>query len=74
MEAEHRAAGNELYAIRSESNNYVPPEDACMTYRVSYQELQQFEKDLHQHVHLENNILFPKAIALEQELMVGASS
>lgn len=74
MEAEHRAAGDELYAIRSESNNYVPPEDACMTYRVSYQELQQFEKDLHQHVHLENNILFPKAIALEQELMVGASS
>jgi regulator of cell morphogenesis and NO signaling len=68
MEAEHRAAGDELYEVRSLSNNYNPPEDACTTYRVSFQELQQFEQDLHQHVHLENNILFPKAIALEQEL------
>lgn len=71
MEAEHRAAGDELYAVRSLSNNYVPPEDACTTYRVSFKELQQFEQDLHQHVHLENNILFPKAIALEQELMAS---
>ena len=69
MEAEHRAAGDELYEVRTLSKNYVPPEDACTTYRVSFQELQQFEKDLHQHVHLENNILFPKAIAYEQELM-----
>jgi len=69
MEAEHRAAGDELYEVRSLSKNYVPPEDACTTYRVSLMELQQFEKDLHQHIHLENNILFPKAIALEQELM-----
>jgi len=72
MEEEHRAAGDELYAIRSESSNYAPPEDACTTYRVSYQELQRFEQDLHQHVHLENNILFPKAIALEQELLGSA--
>ena len=71
MEAEHRAAGDELYEVRSLSNNYVPPEDACTTYRVSYKELQQFENDLHQHVHLENNILFPKAIALEQELIAS---
>jgi len=69
MEAEHRAAGDELYEVRSLSKNYIPPEDACTTYRVSFKELQQFEQDLHQHVHLENNILFPKAIALEQELM-----
>jgi regulator of cell morphogenesis and NO signaling len=69
MEAEHRAAGDELYTVRSLSSNYAPPEDACTTYRVSYQELQQFEQDLHHHVHLENNILFPKAIALEQELI-----
>lgn len=68
MEAEHQAAGDAMYAIRSLSSNYLPPDDACTTYRVSYQELQQFEKDLHQHVHLENNILFPKAIAMEQEL------
>ena len=71
MEAEHQAAGDELHAIRSLSNTYVPPEDACTTYRVSFKELQQFEQDLHQHVHLENNILFPKAIALEQELMAS---
>lgn len=69
MEAEHQAAGAEMYAIRSLSANYTYPEDACTTYRVSYQELQQFELDLHQHVHLENNILFPKAIDLEKELL-----
>lgn len=69
MEAEHAAAGDELYVIRSLSNNYAPPEDACTTYRVSFSELKQFEEDLHQHVHLENNILFPNAIALEQELL-----
>jgi regulator of cell morphogenesis and NO signaling len=72
MEAEHRAAGDELYAVRSLSKNYTPPDDACTTYRVSFKELQQFEEDLHRHVHLENNILFPKAIALEQELMIAA--
>ncbi len=69
MEQEHQTAGDEMYGIRSLSNSYTPPEDACTTFRVSYQELQEFEKDLHQHVHLENNILFPKAIALEQQLL-----
>lgn len=68
MEEEHKAAGDELYEVRRLSNTYLPPEDACTTYRVSFQELQQFERDLHQHIHLENNIMFPKAIALEQEL------
>lgn len=71
MEAEHQAAGDELYAIRSLSANYTPPPDACTTYRVSYQELRHFEKDLHQHIHLENNILFPKAILLEKELFAS---
>jgi regulator of cell morphogenesis and NO signaling len=65
MEAEHVAAGDTLYAVRSLSNNYTVPEDGCTTYRVTYQELRQFEEDLHRHVHLENNILFPSAIALE---------
>lgn len=69
MEAEHRHAGDELYAIRSLSNNYAIPDDACTTYRVSFQELQDFELDLHRHVHLENNILFPKAIKLENEIL-----
>lgn len=65
MELEHRHAGDEMALIRAATNNYTPPEDACTTYRVSFQELADFESDLHRHVHLENNILFPKAIALE---------
>ncbi len=71
MEAEHSSAGDALYQVRTLTNNYTPPEDACTTYRVSFKELQQFENDLHKHVHLENNILFPKAIALEQELIAS---
>jgi regulator of cell morphogenesis and NO signaling len=65
MEVEHKVAGDQLYEIRSLSSNYTPPADACTTYKVMYRELQDFEMDLHQHVHLENNILFPKAVALE---------
>jgi regulator of cell morphogenesis and NO signaling len=70
MEAEHQAAGSMLSAIRSLSNEYTPPGDACMTYQVTYHELQDFELDLHQHVHLENNILFPAALQMEQECVV----
>ena len=69
MEAEHQNAGDEMYSIRALSNNYTPPADGCTTYRITFQELQDFEHDLHQHVHLENNILFPMALALEQELI-----
>lgn len=68
MEAEHQNAGDEMFEIRSLSNNYTPPTDGCTTYRITYQELQDFERDLHQHVHLENNILFPAAIRLEQAM------
>jgi regulator of cell morphogenesis and NO signaling len=66
MEAEHQTAGDEMAMIRTLTNNYTPPDDACTTYRVTFQELEEFEQDLHRHVHLENNILFPKAVALEQ--------
>ncbi len=59
MEAEHTSAGNNLYRIRSLTNNYTPPEDACTTHRLLLDELKSFEEDLHTHVHLENNILFP---------------
>lgn len=69
MEAEHQAAGDEMRTIRELSGGYAPPGDACTTYRITYQELRDFEVDLHQHVHLENNILFPKAILLESELL-----
>jgi len=72
MEAEHAAAGESLYEIRRLSSNYAPPADACTTYRAMYGELRDFEMDLHQHVHLENNILFPGAVALEaKQLSAG---
>jgi len=63
MEHEHDHAGTLLNEIRILSNNYTPPADACTTYSLSFAALQGFELDLHQHIHLENNILFPKAIA-----------
>jgi regulator of cell morphogenesis and NO signaling len=65
MEMEHESAGAAMRRIRDLSTQFAPPPDACATYRVSYQELQEFERDLHQHIHLENNILHPRAIALE---------
>ena len=61
MEAEHDHAGEVLYEIRRLTNNYTPPEEACTTFRVSLAELKEFEEDLHKHVHLENNLLFPLA-------------
>ena len=64
MESEHENAGSILHQIRTLTHNYTPPQDACMTFQVVYHELKEFETDLHQHVHLENNILFPKAIEL----------
>lgn len=65
---EHDNAGNLIQEIRKLSNGFFPPEDACTTFSLVYSELEEFEKDLHQHIHLENNILFPKAIKLEEEL------
>ena len=69
MMAEHENAGDEFYEIRNLSSSYTPPEDACNTFIAAYQELKDFEEDLHKHVHLENNILFPKAIELEKRLL-----
>jgi regulator of cell morphogenesis and NO signaling len=64
MEQEHDHAGAIMHEIALISNSYTPPQDACSTYRVLFASLKAFESDLHQHVHLENNILFPKALAL----------
>ncbi len=69
MEAEHKFAGDEMNEIRSLSFGYTPPADACTTFKVSYQELQHFELDLHNHVHLENNILFPNVVTLEKQML-----
>ena len=63
MEDDHSEAGEILRRIRSLTDNFTPPPEACMTYRVLFHELEEFERDLHRHVHLENNILFPKVAA-----------
>ncbi len=68
MEHEHEEAGNTLKQIAQLTNNYTPPEGACNTFRALYAKLDEFEQDLHKHIHLENNILHPKAIQLEKEL------
>ncbi len=65
MVAEHDGAGDLLREIRAASRDFVPPADACMTYQTLYRALEEFEADLHQHIHLENNILFPRALAME---------
>ena len=67
MEEEHENAGDILKEIKQLSNNYTPPEGACNTFKALYAKLEEFEQDLHQHIHLENNILFPKAIILEKK-------
>ena len=74
MESEHEAAGSGVGEIRLLSGDFTIPDDACATFRVTYQELREFEQDLHQHVHLENNILFPRSIALEDQVFEQAPS
>ena len=66
MEREHDGAGDALGEIRELTANYNPPSYACATVRALYDGLQALEQDLHIHIHLENNILFPRAIALEK--------
>lgn len=61
LENEHEDAGDLMFAIRAVTNGYTAPPDACTTFRITLEELREFEEDLHKHVHLENNILFPKA-------------
>lgn len=67
MEHEHDSVGGALRAIRQASNGYAPPPDACVSYQTLYRAMAEFEADLHQHIHLENNILFPRAITMERE-------
>ena len=69
MENEHENAGDIFKSISKLTNNYTPPEEACNTFRALYAKLEEFEMDLHQHVHLENNILFPKSKRLEEAVI-----
>ena len=68
MEHEHEIVGEKLDQIRKLSKNYSLPEDACASYSYLFKTLDEFENDLHLHVHLENNILFPKALEIEKQL------
>jgi len=65
MEHEHDNAGIALGVMREASQNFTPPADACTSFRALYAALKDFEKDLHQHIHLENNVLFPRAVQME---------
>ena len=68
MMKDHTDEGERFRKIRALSKDYTPPADGCNTYKVTFKLLEEFEKDLHLHIHLENNILFPKAIILENQL------
>jgi len=67
MHAEHDDEGERFRTISALTNSYTVPADGCTTYRVGLAKLKAFEDDLHRHIHLENNILFPKAIELEKK-------
>mgnify|MGYP000915336551 CR=1 FL=1 len=68
MEKEHAAEGDRFARIAEITEGYTVPADGCTTYKVTFSMLKDFEMDLHKHIHLENNILFPKAIEMEYEL------
>ena len=72
MESEHTHAGGEFEQLSALTNNFTPPEDACTTYRVAFTMLKAFEEDLHMHIHLENNVLFPQAMEVEQKMIQTA--
>jgi regulator of cell morphogenesis and NO signaling len=71
MESEHEAEGDRFRTISKLSDEYTCPPDGCQTYRVAYAVLDEFEKDLHKHIHLENNILFPKATEAYHSMYVS---
>jgi regulator of cell morphogenesis and NO signaling len=68
MEHEHATAGQALAEMRRLTDGFTPPDDACNTFRVLYRQMEELESDLHLHIHLENNILFPRAAELESTI------
>lgn len=70
MQDEHTIEGERFAKIAELTNNYTPPTDACETYKVTFAMLKEFEDDLHKHIHLENNILFPGAQVLERQFNI----
>ncbi len=69
MQKEHETTGTLLRRLRELTNNYLAPVEATLTHRVTFAKLKELDTDLVQHIHLENNILFPRAIAMEKELL-----
>lgn len=74
MMHEHNQEGERFARMTALSNDFTPPPDACNTYRVTYGLLQEFRDDLHLHIHLENNILFPKAVIMEENMRNAGAS
>lgn len=66
LKQEHKTEGERFIRIAALTNNFVPPNESCATYKAAFLLLQEFEKDLRKHMHLENNILFPKVIEMEK--------
>jgi len=71
MQAEHESVGKQLQKMREITEHYTLPSDASATHKIIFAKLKELDNDLVQHIHLENNILFPKAIALEKELLLN---
>jgi regulator of cell morphogenesis and NO signaling len=69
MLSEHKSVVTNLHRLRELTNNYTPPENACLTHKVTFAKLKEMDTDLIEHIHLETNILFPKAISMEKELL-----
>jgi regulator of cell morphogenesis and NO signaling len=69
MEHDHRQVGDLMAELRAATGGFTPPADACRTYQLCFAELANFEQDLHKHIHLENNVLFPQAVEIEAALM-----
>jgi regulator of cell morphogenesis and NO signaling len=71
MIGEHQSVVKNLQRMRELTNNYTPPENACLAHKVTFLKLKEMDTDLIEHIHLETNILFPKAIAMEKELLMS---
>jgi len=69
MKRDHETTGSQLHQLRQLTENYTPPENACLAHKVAFAKLRELDEDLVRHIHLENNILFPKALAMEKELL-----
>lgn len=69
MQKDHQTTGVLLHRMREITNDYTPPPNACLAHKVTFSKLKELDTELMQHIHLENNILFPKAIAMEKELL-----